>query len=89
MFRYALISSAVLLSFGAKTEPYSSTLSVEEQERHEFIDTQQGDFPSGKISSGTTSSAVRTGPGLGVTGTTFVPSPSPWLNDRPVLDTTR
>ncbi len=89
MFRYALIASAVLISFAAKAEPYSSTLSVEEQERHEFVDTQQGDFPSGKISVGGTPSALRTGPGLSTTGTTFVPSPSPWLNDRPVLDTPR
>lgn len=38
----------VLLPTLAAAEPYASTLTVEEQERHDFMDVQQNAYPSGK-----------------------------------------
>ena len=48
MKRYVIALGFALLPVVASAEPYSSTLSAEEQERHEFIDAQQGNYPSGK-----------------------------------------
>lgn len=91
MFRYVLIASATLLAVSsAQAEPYSSTLNPEEQERHEFIDAQQNNYPSGRATGpavapqaarqGTPIIVQSTNPYIGV-----LPSS---LNDRPVLTTT-
>jgi hypothetical protein len=91
MLRYALIASTVLLAVSSvQAEPYSSTLTAEEQERHEFYDVQQGDFPSGRTSAATST------PGTSIRGVPVIVRPAnPYigvlpnsLNDRPVLMTT-
>ncbi|MEP9369969.1 hypothetical protein [Xanthobacter sp. VNH20] len=91
MFRYALIASTVLLAMSsARAEPYSSTLNPEEQERHEFFDVQQGDYPSGRAT-GSTSSYRTSKQGVPI----IVQPTNPYigvlpnnLNDKPVLMTT-
>lgn len=91
MFRYALIASTVLLAVSsAQAEPYSSTLTSEEQERHEFFDVQQGDYPSGR-SAGSTTLYQATKQGVPI----IVQPTNPYigvlpnsLNDKPVLMTT-
>ncbi|MFG1244985.1 hypothetical protein [Xanthobacter versatilis] len=85
MKRYAIILSFVLFPFAALAETYPSTLSVEEQERHEFYDVQQESYPGGRVSvpaGGSPKAQIMRpqAPGPG----TFVPTPSPWLNDRAV-----
>lgn len=91
MLRYALIASTVLLAVSSvQAEPYSSTLTAEEQERHEFYDVQQGDFPSGRTPAATSA------PGASIRGVPVIVRPAnPYigvlpnsLNDRPVLMTT-
>lgn len=48
MKRYIVALSFTLLPVMAVAEPYPSTLTVEEQERHEFIDAQKNSYPSGR-----------------------------------------
>jgi len=91
MFRYVLIASTVLLAVsGAQAEPYTSTLSPEEQERHEFFDVQQGDFPSGRdaVSESTYGTSKRGVPRIVRPANPYVGVLPSWLNDRPVLMTT-
>ncbi|MFG1432877.1 hypothetical protein V5F44_11540 [Xanthobacter sp. V2C-8] len=54
MKRYIIALGFVLLPVVASAEPYSPTLSAEEQERHEFIDAQKNNYPSGKAESAST-----------------------------------
>ncbi len=90
MFRYALITSTVLLAVSsAQAEPYASTLSPEEQERHEFFDVQRGDFPSGRAAGSVSTYGTSRG------GVPVIVRPNPYvgvlpnsLNDRSVLMTT-
>lgn len=55
MKRYIIVLGFVFLPFAASAEPYAPTLSAEEQERHEFIDAQANNYPSGRAESGMTS----------------------------------
>ena len=82
---YVVALSFILLPLTAFAEPYPSTLGVEEQERHEFLDVQQESYPGGRLS-GTTSGSpkVQMSRPQAPTPGTFIPSPSPWLNDRAV-----
>lgn len=52
MKRYVIALGFALLPVVASAEPYSSTLSAEEQERHEFFDGQKNNYPSGRAESG-------------------------------------
>ncbi|OYX75054.1 MAG: hypothetical protein B7Y12_00685 [Rhizobiales bacterium 24-66-13] len=91
MFRYAVIASTVLLTLSSvQAEPYSSTLSSEEQERHEFFDVQQGDFPSGRLSGSTgTYGTSRAGvPVIVQPANPYIGILPNSLNDKPVLMTT-
>ncbi|MFG1316153.1 hypothetical protein [Xanthobacter autotrophicus] len=47
MKHYVLTLAMILAPLTATAEPYPSTLSVEEQERHEFFDVQKENYPSG------------------------------------------
>ena len=91
MYRYALILSVVALSVSsANSEPYPSTLTTEEQERHEFIDVQKGNFPSGRApQTANTSRSAKQGTPIIVQSTNpMIGVLPPSVNDRPVLMTT-
>jgi len=85
MTRCAIILGFVLFPLAASAAPYPSTLSAEEQERHEFYDVQQESYPGGRVSvpAGGSPKAQIMRPQVPAPGT-FVPTPSPWLNDRAV-----
>ncbi len=85
MKAYVVALGFIVLPLAALAEPYPSTLGVEEQERHEFFDVQQESYPGGRLS-GTASGSpkVQMSRPQAPTPGTFIPSPSPWLNDRAV-----
>lgn len=49
MKRYAIVLGFVLFPLAAVAEPYPATLSVYEQERHDFYDVQREAYPGGRI----------------------------------------
>lgn len=90
MYRSVMIASALLLTVsGVKADTYPTTLLLEEQERHEFIDVQQGNYPGGRNASTPRASLSAKG-GVPI----IVESTNPYIgvlpnaiNDRPVLMT--
>lgn len=92
MNRILLASALVAFSFAANADPYPSTLSSNEKERHEFYDVQRENYPSGPMQSlsdpETTGSISSRSPVPYRSSNPMIQAIPSWVNDKPVTYTT-